>query len=169
MLILIEKFNSNFDITVLTKSVEQETHVGIIIFIFTIFDKTFHILKSPDGLTCKTSSNQSPDQNQESGGDGYDAVLVHLDDELPSDIELSNFGENVDNEIVGRSGERVGRERTGIMEKSEGNFGRVLETKEGLVDEMRRESDAVKLEGGFHGVEGVVVSENDFGEQFGVV
>ena len=48
--------------------------------------------------------------------------------------------------MKGRGGERRGREIFGIVEKSEGDFGRVFEAEESLVEEMRSECDAMELE-----------------------
>jgi hypothetical protein len=95
--------------------------------------------------------------------------LVHFDNELPSEIELADFGNEVDEEVVGGGGERRGREGLGVVEKGEGDFGRVFEAEEGLVEEVRGESDAVELERGLHGVEGVVVVEEDLRDGLGLV
>ena len=48
--------------------------------------------------------------------------------------------------MKGSGGEWRGRERFGIVEKCEGDFGRVFEAKESLVEEMRSECDAMELE-----------------------
>ena len=91
--------------------------------------------------------------------------MVHFENELPNDVELTNFTEYVDDEVVGGGGEEGrgrGREGFGIEEEGEGNFGRMLETEESLIEKERREGDPVEeLDGGFHAVERIVVGEED--------
>lgn len=88
-------------------------------------------------------------------------MSVHFDDELPGNIELSNLGHDVDEEVVGGRGEGRVRERFGIVEKRESDFGVVFDAEEGLGEKVRGEGDAVELERRFHGVERVVVLEED--------
>lgn len=95
--------------------------------------------------------------------------LVHLDNELPNDVELTDLTEDVDEEVVGGGGGGREREGFGKVEKGEGNLGRVGEAEDGLVEEVGGERDAVELERRFHGVEGVVVVEEDLGDHVGVV
>ena len=94
--------------------------------------------------------------------------MIHFENELPNDVELANFSEYVDDEVVGGGGEEErGRRREGfgIEEEGKGNLGRVLETEESLVEKERSEGDAVEeLDGGFHAVERVVVAEEDLGK-----
>lgn len=47
--------------------------------------------------------------------------------------------------MKGSGGERTGRERFGVVEKSEGDFGRVFEAEKSLVEEVRSECDAMEL------------------------
>lgn len=118
-------------------------------------------------MTGKAGGDQAADQDHESGGIGGDVCLVHFENELPNDVELADFRENVDDEVVGGGGEegRWGRrEGFGIEKEGEGNLGRVLKAEENLVEKERGEGDAVELDGGFHGVERVVVGEEELGE-----
>lgn len=59
---------------------------------------------------------------------------------------MANFGEEVNEDVKGSGGERRGRERFGVVEKSEGDFGRVFEAEKSLVEEVRSECDAMELE-----------------------
>lgn len=98
--------------------------------------------------------------------------MVHFEDELPNDVELADLAENVDDEVVGGCGEeRRGRRREGFgkEEKGEGNFGRVLEAEESLVEKEGSKVDAMDLEGRFHEVERVVVGEEDLGKGVGFI
>ncbi|KAK9922069.1 hypothetical protein M0R45_030551 [Rubus argutus] len=100
---------------------------------------------------------------------GGEVVAVHFEDELPSDVVLADLGDDVDEEVEGVGGEGWVGEGLGVVEEGEGNFGIVLEAEERVVEEVGGESDAVELERGLHGVEGVVVVEEDLRYQFGVV
>lgn len=79
---------------------------------------------------------------------------------MPGDVELADFGEGVDEEVVG-----VGVVAVvwlvgfGVVEEGEGDFGGVAEAEEGLLDEVGGEVDSGELEWGFGGVERVVVVE----------
>lgn len=95
--------------------------------------------------------------------------MGHFEDELPGDVELADFGENVDEEVEGGGVVAVGGLGFGPREEGKGDLGTVGEAEEGLVDEAGGEGDAVELERGFHGVEGVVVLEEDSGDEVGVV
>lgn len=87
--------------------------------------------------------------------------MVHFDNELPGEVELADFGYEVNEDVVGGGGKRRQWEGLGIVENSESNLGRVFEAEEGLVEEVRGQSDAVELQRGLHGMEWVmVVKEN---------
>lgn len=47
----------------------------------------------------------------------------------------------------------------GIVKEGEGNFRRVFESEESLMDKERGEGNAIKLKRGFHGVKWIVVLE----------
>lgn len=72
--------------------------------------------------------------------------MIHFKNELPNDVELADFAEYVDDEVVGGGGEERNRRRDGfgIVEKREGNFGRVLKAEKGLVEKKRGEGDAME-------------------------
>lgn len=120
-------------------------------------------------MAGEPSRNQPPNQNTEGGRGGFQGILIHFDDQLPGDVELPNFGENVDNEVVRNNVVGMMGVVLGPEEKGEGNFGGVSEAQKGLVNEVRGEGNAVELERGLHGVERVVVLEQDSGDQIGVV
>lgn len=134
-------------------------------------NERFHIIKSTDSLTGKTSSNQSANEYKESMGSRLDVCLLHLDNKLPRYVKLMDLSENVDHDIIGNGGNdgRRRRDRESILEKGEGNFGVVAETEESLVEEMRGKREAVELKRRFHGVEWVVMVEQDLGKQLSVV
>lgn len=58
--------------------------------------------------------------------------MVHFDNELPSDVELMNFGHGIDDEVIGGVRERRVRERFAVIEKRECDFGVVFEIDECL-------------------------------------
>lgn len=74
------------------------------------------------------------------------ALVVHLKNEMPGGVELADFGEDVDEDVVGGSGEGVEGEGFGVVKEGEGDFGVVGEAKEGLVEEVSGEGDGVELE-----------------------
>lgn len=104
-------------------------------------------------------------------GSRLDVFLLHLDNKLPRYVKLMDLSENVDHDIIGNGGNdgRRRRDRESILEKGEGNFGVVAETEESLVEEMRGKREAVELKRRFHGVEWVVMVEQDLGKQLSVV
>lgn len=53
----------------------------------------------------------------------------------------------------------------GPREEREGDFGVGFQAEEGLLEDVRGERDAGELEGGFGGVEGVVVVEEEGGDE----
>lgn len=53
--------------------------------------------------------------------------MVHFNNELRSEIELMNFGDNINEEIVGLKRERWVWERFGEIVKGESDFGVVFE------------------------------------------
>jgi hypothetical protein len=166
MFLFVKNLGCNLNKPILAKGVQQITKIFIAGLDLT---KTFNVIESTNGLACKASGDKSTDQDQERGGCGEEVVLVHFDNELPSEIELADLGDEVDEEVVGSGGERRGREGLGVVEKGEGDLGRVFEAEEGLVEEVRGESDAVELERGLHGVEGVVVVEQHLRDGLGLV
>lgn len=60
---------------------------------------------------------------------------------MPGGVELANFGEDVDEYVVGGSGEGVEGEGFGVVEEGEGDFGVVGEAEEGLIEEVGGEGD----------------------------
>ena len=132
-------------------------------------DKGLDIVERPNGLSGEAGGDEAADEDAEGEGGGSEVGLVHLDNELPNDVELTDLAEDVDEEVVGGGGEGREREGFGKVEKGEGNLGRVGEAEEGLVEEVGGKRDAVELERGFHGVEGVVVVKEDLGDHVGVV
>lgn len=72
--------------------------------------------------------------------------MVHFDNELPGEVKLADFGYEVNEDVVGGGGKRRQWEGLGIVENSESNLGRVFEAEEGLVEEVRGQSDAVELQ-----------------------
>lgn len=162
----VKHFGGNLSIAIFTKGVQQEPEI----FSRRLgSNEALNIIKRPNRLAGEPSGDQAANENEKGGGGGAELILVHLDDELPSDVELADFGEDIDEEVVGDSGERRRWEGLGIMEERKSNLGRMPEAKEGLMEEMGGERNAVELERGFHGVEGVVVVKKDVGDQFGVV
>lgn len=74
---------------------------------------------------------------------------------------MANLTHDVNDEIVGIGGERRVGERFGIIEKGKCDFGIVPETEEDLVEKVRGKGDAVELQRRLHGVEGIVMLEED--------
>lgn len=126
----VKHFGGNLNIAVFTKGVEQKPEI----FSRRLgSDEAFDIIKCSNSLAGESSGYQAANENEEGGGGGAELILVHLDDELPSDVELADFGEDVDEEVVGGSGERRRGEGLGVMEEGKGNLGRMPDAKEGLV------------------------------------
>lgn len=128
-------------------------------------NKGLDVIKGPDRLAGEAGGDEPSDEDEEGGGGRGKIVISHVDDELPGDVELANLGDDVDEEIEGLGGERKKRawEMLGVVEEGEGNFGIVVETEEGLVEEVWGKRDAMELERRLHGVEWVVVVEEDLG------
>lgn len=158
MLLFVKNFSCNLNMAVFGKGIEQKAKILATGF---GLDKGFHVLKGPDGLAGKAGGDQPPNEDEKCGGSGGEFEVVHFEDELPSDVVLADLGEDVNEEVEGGGGERRVREGLGIVEEGEGNFGIVDEAQEGLVEQLRRESDAVELQRRLHGVEGVVVVDKD--------
>lgn len=162
----VKQFSCNPDITIFAKGVQQKQEI----FSRRLgSNEALNVIECPNRLAGEPRGDQPANKNEEGGGAGADVVLVHLDNELPSDVELADFAEDVDEKVVGGGCERRGREGLGKVEEGKGNFGRVPEAQEGLVKKVSGERNAVELERGLHGVEGVVVMKKDFGHQIGVV
>lgn len=132
-------------------------------------DEGFHVLKGPNGLASEAGRDQPPNEDEKCGGGGGEVEVVHFEDELPSDVVLADLGDYVNEEVEGGDGERRVGKGLGIVEEGKGNFGIVDEAHEGVVEDLRRESDAVELQRRLHRMEGVVVVDKDLCYQFGVI
>lgn len=166
MLFLVKNFRGDLDMPIFTEGIKQKAEVlatGL------GWDEGFDVVEGTDGLAGETRRDQSANEDEKRGGGGGEVVAVHFEDELPSDVVLADLGDDVDEEVEGVGGEGWVGEGLGVVEEGEGNFGIVLEAEERVVEEVGGESDAVELERGLHGVEGVVVVEEDLRYQFGVV
>ncbi|RAL45183.1 hypothetical protein DM860_014593 [Cuscuta australis] len=146
--LLIEHLGGNSHVPVLAEGIEEIAEVQVPDIVLSVFiDEDEHFAEGANGLPSKSGRNESPDQNVEGREIGRDFLLFHLDDELPSDIELPDFGEDVDEEVEGGGVQRGTGVGLGEIEKSEGDFGRVSETEEGLVDEERGKGNSGELKG----------------------
>ncbi|RDX67916.1 hypothetical protein CR513_53153, partial [Mucuna pruriens] len=158
--IFVENFDGEFDVAVLAERVEQNAEV---------VRRRFGVREGVDGLAREARADESANEGEECGGRGGEVALVHFDDELPRDVELAHLGHDVDEEGVGGESERGIREGFGVVEEGEGDFGVMLEAEEGFQEEVRGESDAVELEARLHGVERVVLLQEELRHQFRVV
>lgn len=126
----VKHFDSNLDITIFTKGIQKKPEI----FCRRLgSDEALNVIKCPNRLAGESRGDQSTNKNEKGGGSRADHILVHLDNELPRDVELADFSKDVDEEVVRSGCERRGGEGLGIMEEGKGNFGGVPKAKEGLV------------------------------------
>lgn len=153
-------------IAVLAKGVEKHLEV---VDVRLPADKGLHVVEGPDGLARHAGGDVAADKDGEGPRGGpRAAMLVHLDDELPRDVELADLPQHIDHEVVGVGAVGVLGVVAGADEEAEGDLRSVAEAEEGLVHEVAREADAGELKGGLQRVEGVVVVDEEAGEGIGV-
>lgn len=166
MLPFVKNFSCNLNMTVFAKGIKQKakilaTGLGL--------DKGLDVVKGPNGLAGEARGDQAANEGKKCGSGGSEVEVVHFNDELPSDVILTDLGKDVDEQVEGGRGERRVGKGLGILEEGKSNFGIIGEAEEGVVDKLGGESNTMELERGFHGVEGIMVVDKDFRYQFSII